>query len=527
MDMTEVKFEQISPSEFFYKNRDIAGFSSPSRSLYMSIRELVENSLDAAEAGRILPEIYVQLTLEKDANAESDVKIFKLRVEDNGIGVAGEQIPRAFATVLYGSKYGYKQSRGTFGLGGTMALLYGQITTNRPATVISSNNGREIHKYQLMIDVIENKPRIMGHEVLENKTKWRGTIIEFYLEADYTGSRAKIIEYFKNTAIVNPHATITFVDNRGRLYYFPRVIDKVPEPPRESKPHPIGVDVETMTRLLSSTRSGNLVSFLTTAFQKVGEKTAREVLDLAGLPYDMKPRELSHDEVTALVEAIKRYGKFRSPDPNPLSPIGKDFLESGIRQMLRPDFLHVVQRPPSSYSGYPFIVEAAVAYGGDIPATESINLYRFANKIPLLYDERADVAWKVVTEKIDWSTYKVPRVAPLAVFTSICSPKIPYKTVGKEAIADRPEIERELTTAIRECARHLKLYLSKIEKREAVAKRLSIYAKYLPKIAEFSAKTAGREKAPDVSQLLKKIGVTAEMVAQARREEEEEVVEIG
>ena len=520
VDKTEVRFEQISPSEFFYKNRDIAGFSSPSRSLYMSIRELVENSLDAAEVGRILPEVYVQLTLEKDADEESDVKIYKLRVEDNGIGVAGDQIPKAFATVLYGSKYGYRQSRGTFGLGGTMALLYGQITTNRPATVISSTGGREIHKYQLMIDVIENKPRVISHEVIENRSRWRGTVIEFYLEADYTGSRAKIIEYFRNTAIVNPHATITFEDSRGRLYHFPRVIEKVPEPPRESKPHPVGVDVETMSRLLASTKANSLIGFLTQAFQKVGEKTARDILELAKIPYDLNPRRLTHEQVTALVEAIKRYGKFRAPDPTPLSPIGKEFLESGIKQMLRPDFLHVVQRPPASYSGYPFVVEAAVAYGGDIPPSESIHLFRFANKIPLLYDERADVAWKVVTERIDWSTYKVPKVAPLAVITSICSPKIPYKTVGKEAIADRPEIERELTTAIRECARHLKLYLSKIEKREAAAKRLSIYAKYLPKIAEFAAKTAERPKPPDVMPLLKRMGVTKEMVAKAKEEEE-------
>ncbi|HIQ29921.1 MAG TPA: DNA topoisomerase VI subunit B [Candidatus Caldiarchaeum subterraneum] len=520
VESPDIKFEQISPSEFFYKNRDIAGFSSPSRSLYMSIRELVENALDAAEVGRILPEVYVQLTLEKDAGEESDVKIYKLRVEDDGIGVAGDYIPKAFATVLYGSKYGYRQSRGTFGLGGTMALLYGQITTNRPATVISSTGGKEIHKYQLMIDVIENKPRIISHEVLDNRNKWRGTIIEFYLEADYTGSRAKIIEYFRNTAIVNPHATITFEDSRGRLYHFPRVIEKVPEPPRESKPHPVGVDVETMSRLLAATKASNLIGFLTSAFQKVGEKTARDILELAKIPYDLNPRRLTHEQVTELVEAIKKYGKFRAPDPTPLSPIGEEFLESGIRQMLKPDFLYVVQRPPASYSGYPFVVEAAVAYGGDIPPSDSIHLFRFANKIPLLYDERADVVWKVVTERIDWTTYKVPKVAPLAVITSICSPKIPYKTVGKEAIADRPEIERELTTAIRECARHLKLYLSRIEKREAAAKRLSIYAKYLPKIAEFAAKAAEKPQPPDVMPLLKKIGVTKEMVDKAREEEQ-------
>jgi DNA topoisomerase-6 subunit B len=508
----DVEYRAISPSEFFYKNRDIAGFSSPARSLYMSIRELVENSLDGAEAGKILPEILVELTQESTGEDESGVRIYRLRVEDNGIGVAGDKIPMAFATVLYGSKYGYKQSRGTFGLGGTMALLYGQITTNKPATVISSNDGKTIHRYELMIDVVENKPRIISSSKIKNEMGWRGTIVDFYLEADYTTSRPKIIEYFRNTAIANPHATITFIDSRGRFYHFPRSVDKAPEPPRETKPHPVGVDVETMSRLLSSTKARNMVTFLTTSFQKVGKKTALDVLELAGLKPGLDPRKLTHDQLTSLVEAIKKYGKFRPPDPSPLSPLGASFLETGIRALLNPDFLHVVQREPSSYSGHPFIIEAAIAYGGLIQPSENIQLYRFANKIPLLYDERADVAWKVVSERIDWTNYKVPKPAPLAVFTSICSTKVPYKTVGKEAIADRPEIERELTIAIRECARNLKAYLSRIEKREAREKRLSIYAKYLPKIAEFSAATAGLKKPPDVRPLLKKLGVTPELV---------------
>ncbi|GBC69309.1 Type 2 DNA topoisomerase 6 subunit B [archaeon HR01] len=516
---TPVKFEQISPSEFFYRNRDIAGFSSPARSLYMSIRELVENSLDGAEAGRILPEILVELSQEKASDEEGGVNVFRLRVEDNGIGVPGDKIPLAFATVLYGSKYGYRQSRGTFGLGGTMALLYGQITTNKPATVISSTDGKTIHRYELMIDVVENKPRIISYQELKNPRGWRGTIVNFYLEADYTTSRPKILEYFRNTAIVNPHASITFVDSRGRLYHYPRVVEKVPEPPREAKPHPVGVDVETITRLIASASARSLAAFLQASFQKVGRKTALEVVEMAGLKPDMNVRKLTHEQVTALIDAFKRYGKFRPPDPSPLSPIGAEFLETGIRSLLKPDFIHVVSREPSSYGGHPVVVEAAIAYGGLIEPSETIHLYRFANKIPLLYDERADVSWKVVSEKIDWSNYKVPKIAPLAVFTSICSTKIPYKTVGKEAIADRPEIERELTIALRECARNLKAYLSRIEKREAREKRLGIYAKYLPKIAEFSAATAGLKKPPDVNSLLKKLGVTEEHIEAERAAE--------
>ena len=522
--MPEVRFEKISPADFFYRNRDIAGFSSPARSLYMSIRELVENSLDAAEVGKITPSIIVELSCE--GNSDEGVAIYRLKVEDNGIGVAPEHIPKAFATVFYGSKYGYKQSRGTFGLGGTMALLYGQITTNRPATVISSTGGKEIHRFVLMIDIVKNEPKVFEHEVIENKNRWRGTIVEFYLEADYSASKAKIIQYFAHTAMANPYASIMFIDPKGRLYYYPRVTTEVPEPPKEALPHPVGVDVETMSRLLATARDRSMLSFLMNNFQKVGEKTAREVLQLAEIPEDKNPRKLSHEEVTRLVDAIKRYGKFRAPDPSSLSPIGKNLLEVGIRSMLNPDFLYVVQRPPSSYSGYPFVVEVGLAYGGSIPASDTIQLYRFANKIPLLYDERADVSWKVASERIDWSTYKVRFPAPIAIVTHICSPKIPYKTVGKEAIADRPEIERELVAALREAARALRLYLSKVEKREIARRKLDIYARYLPLIAKYSAELADRKKPPRIDKLLKSLGIDEKMVEEAKKKALEKLQEL-
>ena len=522
--MSEVKFEKISPADFFYRNRDIAGFSSPSRSLYMSIRELVENALDACEVGRILPNIIVELSVE--GSSDEGVRIYKLKVEDNGIGVAAEHVPKAFATVFYGSKYGYKQSRGTFGLGGTMALLYGQITTNKPATVISSKGGKKVHKFVLMIDIVKNEPRIFEHEVSENENGWHGTIVEFYLEGDYTNSKAKIIQYFNHTAIANPHASIMFIDPRGRLYYYPRATTKLPEPPRESLPHPVGVDVETMSRLLASTKERSMVSFLMKSFQKVGEKSAKEVLRIAGIDERKKPRKLTHDEVTRLVDAIKKYGRFRMPDPSSLSPIGRDLLEAGIKNMLNPEFLYIVERPPSSYSGFPFVVEVGLAYGGGIPSSDSVQLYRFANKIPLLYDERADVVWKVVNERIDWSTYKVYFPSPLAIVTHICSPKIPYKTVGKEAVADRPEIERELLTAVREAARALRLYLSKIEKRAIVKRRLDVYARYLPLIAKFSAELADKKKPPKIDKLLRSLGVDKQMVEEARKKAEEKLQEL-
>src|SRR4030065_430942 len=191
-------FEEISASDFFYRNRDIAGFTNPYRAIFAAIRELVENSLDAAESLKIPPDIYVRLSFEGEASKET--QIYKLRVEDNGSGIQPKHIPSAFGQVLFGSKYKLKQMRGTFGLGGKMAVLYGQITTHQPAYVTSSTGLAKIYSFKLMMDIQRNRPIILDRKVLINKEQWRGTIVEFALEGDCLRVRAKILEYFKQTA---------------------------------------------------------------------------------------------------------------------------------------------------------------------------------------------------------------------------------------------------------------------------------------------------------------------------------------
>jgi DNA topoisomerase-6 subunit B len=205
--VAQTTFEEISAADFFYRNRDIAGFTNPSRAIFVAIRELVENSLDAAESHRIPPEIYVRLSYEGEAG--KDTQIYKLRVEDNGAGVPPRHIPSAFGQILFGSKYKLKQQRGTFGLGGKMAILYGQITTHQPATIISSSGMPKIYMYKLMIDIQRNRPLIVDRKVLMNKEMWRGTVVEFTLEGDYFRAMPKILDYFKQTAMVNPYANLT------------------------------------------------------------------------------------------------------------------------------------------------------------------------------------------------------------------------------------------------------------------------------------------------------------------------------
>jgi len=496
-------FQEISPADFFYRNRDIAGFTNPTRAIYSTIRELVENSLDACEVHGIPPDVYLRISHE--SGPAEGVGVYRIRVADNGIGVPSKLMPSAFGQVLFGSKYKLRQTRGQFGLGGKMAILYGQITTHSEAVVISSTGPTKIHELRLRIDIQRNQPEKIKEITHPNPDRWHGTIVEFSTEADYTRAMPKILDYLKETAIVAPYANLTFVDPRGRLYKFERATTHMPEPPKETTLHPHGVDVETMNRIIDVTEARSLQAFMKLHFQRVGDTTARRFLEYAGVPGKRNPKKMTNEEVVALVNAMKNFEDFLSPDSSCLSPLGEELLKAGIKKELAPEFMEVYQRKPSAYSGFPFIVEVGIAYGGQISSTGGIVLYRFANKIPLLFDEASDVSWKVVNSLVDWRHYKVLPDMPIAVFVHLCSTKVPYKTVGKEFIADRPDVEREILNALREVARRLSVFLSRKHTIERQKKRLDVFEKYLPKIALFSTKLAGKKKQPDVRSLLKSV----------------------
>jgi DNA topoisomerase-6 subunit B len=216
------------------------------------------------------------------------------------------------------------------------------------------------------------------------------------------------------------------------------------------------------------------------------------------------PHKLGREELLQLSNALNSFDGFKTPDASCLSPIGAEQLEAGIKRQLKPSFVSVIARKPSAYSGFPFIIETAIAYGGDITQNESsrVPVIRFANKIPLLFDEGADVMRKAVDE-VNWGLYHVEPTMPITVLASIVSTRIPFRTAGKEAVADRPEIERELLNAIRECARQLGRFLSRRERIAHDRRRLDVFDKYLPKLADFTTKLAGKSKAPNVKPLLR------------------------
>ncbi len=624
MSTTKETYNQISPSEFFYRNRDLAGFSNPTRSLYTAVREFVENSLDACDQRGILPDVH--LIIKAVDPEKQDPKPYILTVKDNGPGIEGKHVPLAFGTVLYGSKFGLKQARGMFGLGATMAILYGQITTNKPVAVKSCTDGETQEEYELLLDIQKNKPVILKHKT--NQVSKKGLSVSICLEGDYSKAGTKIRDYIYQTSLITPYATITFDDPKGEKFRYSRIVKTMPKSPTIIKPHPYGVDVETIRRMITDTtftiprvddvmiekvrkelglskknldftqimlkakkrwktltrhvrvvialmsfikmdfdklskiriddidvanqkltywdfgksqsividmdpesdyykqlantvQGETLVTFLTKRFQRVGRTTAEKFVKFAGFKPEIRLGNMANKQLAKLSDSLQKFDNFMSPDPSCLAPLGGEPLEKGIQQFFNPAFLAVIQRSASAYSGFPFVIEMGIAYGGDISSKGS-KVYRFANRIPLLYDEGSDVVLKVVNE-IDWKRYKVNPDSPLVIVSHICSTRIPYKTVGKENVADRPEIERELRLAMQFILRKLQVFMNKRGQAEMAKKRANLYSKYLPLIAQFCTELAGKKKEPDYKKMLKE-EIAIPIVQEKQKVQEEPIV---
>lgn len=489
MSQVVEKYRAISPAEFFYKYREIAGFSNATRAIYQTIRELVENALDATDAHGILPDVKISVT-----KVDEEHDYYRVTVEDNGIGIPPDIVPNAFGKVLFSSKYVLKQTRGMYGLGVKMAVLYGQITTGRPVEIITSKQGyKRIYYFKLRIDVNKNEPVVLERGSWRKARDWHGTIVSITIEGDWSKAKPKIKEYLMKTAIATPYANIVMITPEGEIIYYPRVINKTPTPPREVKPHPHGVDLETLKALKEALPERTVKEMLIEGFQSIGDATAVAILGVAGIPPEKRAGDLTDDELLKLAEVLRTHDQIRPPSPKALSPLGPEIIMAGLKRIFDPEFVYAVTRRPSTHSGHPFIVEVGVTYGGKTPMSEQDKplILRYANKIPLLYDEGSDVTTAVVKEDISWSNYMVNFPAPIAILVHVCSTKVPFKGVGKESISDVPEIRREIKLALMEALRELRRYLSKKAKEEEALRKVEHISKYVPEVARGLAAIAG------------------------------------
>lgn len=470
---------EISVTEFFEKNRHLLGYNTLQKALLTVVREAVDNALDACEAADILPDIYVEI---QDLGEQT----YKVIVEDNGPGIKKENVPLVFGKLLFGSKFTkLMQTRGQQGIGISGAVLYAQLTTGRPAKIYSKIGDGKTYIIELTIDIERNQPDVLYEEVVEGHG--HGIRIELILKGKYVRGKQSVQEYLKETAIMNPHAEITLVDPDGNIIKFERVVNSLPVKPREIKPHPHGIELGVLIRMLANTKSRNMVSFLMTEFSRVGKKTALELLGKAGINPEDKPKNITRLEAEKLLK-VMHDTHLPSPPTDCLSPVGKEEIIEGLKKELLPEFTTAVSRKPKVYRGFPFLVEIGLAYGGNIKA-ENAKLYRYANKVPLLYEQGACALTKAFLE-VDWRRYGLKKSgngfpeAPLIVSIHFASVWVPYTSESKEAISSYDDIIREIKLALQDVARDLQRYLSKLHKVSYNKERRSKFERYSVEIID-------------------------------------------
>jgi DNA topoisomerase-6 subunit B len=467
------------------------------------VKEAVDNSLDACEEASILPDILLEIR----RSGKNGVSIV---IEDNGPGIIREQIPNVFARLLYGSRFhALKQSRGQQGIGISAAVLYSQLTSGHPTKITSKiSPSSPAHYYELMVNTKTNEPEIL-HDAVVDWDRPHGTRVELEMEATYVrGRRQSVEEYLKATAIVNPHARIKLIDPDGSESTFERVTDRIPEPAKDILPHPHGIELGTLMKMLRYTDRQKLAPFLRYSFSKIGLQTAEEICLAAGLDKDTPPAELGREEARKLLEAFRKV-KIMSPPTDCLSPIGEDLVYKGLNKEYKVDFIATSTRSPSVFSGNPFVVEVGLAYGGDLPKEERVGLMRFANKVPLLYQQGGCVSTHAV-ESIKWKQYGLNQpggglpVAPVVLLIHVASTNVPFTSESKDAIADIPEIQNEVELALKEAGRKLNKFLKRQGTLKKRREKEVIITKVLPRMAEILAETLEKE-VPDINPVVARV----------------------
>ncbi|MCG7844659.1 MAG: DNA topoisomerase VI subunit B [Methanomassiliicoccales archaeon] len=502
------KQKEISVSEFFERNRHILGFDSQVKSLIMGIKEAVDNSLDACEEANIPPEVFVSIEkVEKDE--------YRVTVEDNGPGIVKKMIPNVFGRLLYGSRFhAVRQSRGQQGIGISATVMYGQITTGKPATVISKTGNDDVAwRMDIMVNTKKNMPDVLKEDPFVWDGKEHGTRITYCINGRYVSGKQSVLEYLKQTAIVNPHSRITFVDPEGKRTTFERATDKLPPATKEIKPHPQGLELGTLMNMAKDTKNKTLTKFLQLDFSRISDRLAKEICERSGLDQMMNPVKLNLEQQKRLLTAIGEV-KIMAPPTDCLSPIGSNLIKKGLRNVLedaRPEFYAPpITRDPKVHSGNPFLVEVGIVYGGGLAKDSQVQILRFANRVPLLYQQGACVITKAI-ENTDWRRYGLEQrggsgipYGPAIILVHVASTKVPFTSEAKEAIANLPELQTEVELALKICGRSLKTHLNKKETKSKAKVKFEIVQVILPLIAQKSAKIVNKP-VPKLSGTITKI----------------------
>ncbi len=552
---------EVSVSEFFVKNRHLLGFDNPRKSLLTTVKEAVDNSLDACEEAGILPDIAVIIEdLEPRRPANAKESTYRVTIVDNGPGIVRRQVENIFGRLLYGSKFHrLKMSRGQQGIGISAAGMNGLITTGRPMVIVTKPGPKQAaHHIELAMNTKTNRAEVthdeetadfpperlrtlsVGTRQLSNEGVYlpadsfrTGTCVSIELKGKYQRGRGSVEEFLELTAIANPHARIIFVppsrtvqDDEGDLLpgtsaaaaakskadqpaqttetggvtVFPRGVSDLPPETKEIQPHPKGIELGILLQMVKeyeATEGGTLYDFLQKRFCRISSSTASKFCQAIGVTSRTKAADVEPRQIERLFKVFEDE-RLSPPPTDCLAPIGVRQLLAGMLKGVKAEFYAASTREASVYRGRPFQIEAAIAFGGDLPGDQAARVIRFANRVPLLFQQSACSSFKAV-EETPWKNYQLqqprgsPPVGPLVIMIHMASVWVPFTSESKEAIADYDEIRKEMKLALMECGRKLGTYLRKRQKMRRESERRDVFERYIGEIAKAINAISGEE----------------------------------
>ena len=489
--------KQVAISEFFEKNKHFLGFDTLNRALITAVKEAVDNALDACEEARILPDIVVKIT-----KLDNKKDILQLEVEDNGPGIPRASIEKVFGQLLFGSRFhAIRQSRGQQGIGITGVVMYSQLTTGDP-THVESKIAKEATAVSVDIglDTRKNKAIKSNQDRIDWGEKAHGLKVKTKMKAKYQRGRQSVWQYLRMTSIVNPHADILFIDPDGEKHHWQRVTERLPGRVEAIKPHPNGIELGQLQRLCSESSESRMTTFLRRTFSGVSGRAAKELCEVSELEEKLKPKSLNPQQVRALLEAFQgerllkgKPVKLLNPPTSCLSPIEELLIKKGLSKTIDSKFVTTMTRAPSVTQGNPFQVEVGLIFGDGMAADKPVEILRFANRVPLMYQQGGCLLTKAI-ESVDWRQYGLDQAGgrgvpkgPAAILVHLASTNVQFTSEAKEALSDNETVMEEARKAMLEMGRGLRKHLEKQKKMGKTKEKFELINDIIPAIAEKSA----------------------------------------
>ena len=498
------KITKSSTAEYFAKNLQQVGFSSPLKAVLTTLKEGVDNSLDACESTGILPEISIEVVKVGNGSTKNTDQI-KIVVEDNGPGIEADDLAKVFGEYLASSKFGRGQcSRGQQGIGISAATTWAQMTNARGVNVISKTKKmRKAVSAQVDVDIKSNTGVVKNKETIDWK-KENGTRIEFLMDGRIQlNGDGGLVTYIEGTILVNPHVTIKYKLADADWVVVERVTNTVPELPEATLPHPHTFKLGEFITHATLFGKVPLSKFLKTGFSRISDQSIKDFVK-AGMPKALveKPvTSLSEEEFKKVFTAVQAT-ELMSPSTKSVLTVGEEALSKSIGRLGEVDFFSVVTRKPCICDFKPVVVEVALArfINRNMESDSPVQLLRFANRVPLQFDKSGcAITWAI--ESVNWKSYGLGQpkdslpLGPYVFAVSITSPFIKFKNASKETIDASEELVAEIRLALMQAGQKLSRHIKKESKEADLERKLAHIEQFGPILVEGLARIIGASDA--------------------------------